>query len=356
MVGMALQTEGEWKQFRGGKLIVHYLSNKKRNTIYTGHACGPAFSEDGRRISFIDIIDKNKKGTVMTCNIDGSDLKKITDCEGGIDLAVTYWLPDDYIYFNHHNNVIHRVKATGGTREVFFQSGKQIHQFGISNDGKRIAWTQPQGYKVMVYDFETKKERTTGDDCQGTMSPDGNFFTRNLGGHKSFAIHKFEDMSVLKKFNALGGSGHNLHRWAHYSQDNVVYTKEGGGSYGVIHNIQTDQAIKTGPGTIWDYYEKEYTSATPVLESSSNKKDKKTADGILVRQSLNRGELKVYLPSDGIVNIELLRLNGVRISSSTIKGAGWFNLPVSFANKGVLIVRIKNDKKATIFHDAVISK
>ena len=278
--GMALQTEDN--SFRGGKLVVHYLSSGERNMLFEGHACGPAFSADGKRISFIDVANKK----VMTCNIDGSDLKEIVDCPGKIDLAVTYWLPDDYIYFNYHNNIIYRVKATGGIREEFFKSGKEIHQFGISNDGKRIAWTQPGGYKVVVYDFETRKERIAGKNCQGTMSPDGKYFTRNLGGHKQFQIHKFEDMSVWKTLKVPGGSKHNLHRWSHYCQDYVVYTKEGK-HRGVIHNIQTNQTIPAGAGTIWDFYDKEFTNATSVVV---NKKDiKLNSDGIIVRQSIKRG-------------------------------------------------------------------
>jgi Tol biopolymer transport system component len=336
--GMALQTQDN--NFRGGKLIVHYLSSGKRNVLFEGHACGPAFSAEGRRISFIDVVKKK----VMTCNIDGSNLKEAGDSKGYGELGVTYWLPDDYIYFNYHNNVIFRIKSTGSTAEEFFKSGKQIDQFGISNDGKRIAWTQPK-YRVMVYDFETKKERTTGDDCQGTMSPDGKYFTQNMGGHKVFQLHKFEDMSVWKTLKVPGGSKHNLHRWSHYCQDYVVYTKEGK-HQGVIHNIQTDQTTPAGVGTIWDFYDKEFTNATHAL---ANKKDiKLNTNGIIVSQSLSSGGLKVYLPSDERVNIEILRLNGTRVLNTSIKGAGLHYLPVSCAKPGILIIRINNDKRITI--------
>jgi hypothetical protein len=186
-------------------------------------------------------------------------------------------------------------------------------------------------------DIETGKERTTGDDCQGTMSPDGNFFTRNHGGHRSFGIHRWEDLKEIKTLNCPGGSKYNLHRWSHFSQDYVVYTKEDKHA-GVIHNIEIDETTDAGTGTIWDYFDKQTVSVSNIP----------LADRIIVRTSYSGGNLNVYLPSDDIAFSELLLPNGARIYSQVLNGRGWQTMPIPSANAGIFLLRIQNAKSTMV--------
>ena len=261
--GLALQTVDVNKEFRGGKMYVHNMANGERTEIFSGHACGPSFSPDGKQISFIDVSKKK----IMICDLDGKNLKEVSSISYG-DLGVTYWLSDGYIYYNYHNKEIFRVKVQGGSQEEVYKSSEQIHQFGISNDGKRIAWSQP-GWSVVVYDLETKKERNFGGACQGTMSPDGEYVTHNLGGHREVAIHNWDDKSTWKKLKCPEGT-FNLHRWAHYSQDYIVYSIVGKAT-GYVHNVQTEKATKAGKGTIWDFWEGGAVSVSqPQYQSAPN--------------------------------------------------------------------------------------
>ena len=331
--GKALLTTDN--DFRGGALILNDLNKGQRMQIFDGHACGPSFSPDGKSISFLDV--KNKK--VMTCNLEGKDLKEVGDCGDYGSLGVTYWLQDGYIYFNYHNKIVYKISAKGGEREEFFKSDKEIHQFGLSNDGKRIAWTQPS-YRVMVRDMETGKERTTGGDCQATMSPDGKFFTRNNGSHTAFSIHSWDDMKEVKNLKSAGGSKCNLHRWGHFSQDYVVYTKEGTHT-GIIHNIETNKTTEAGKGTIWDYY------GNDVVSLNYQNNNLLAADEVLIRSSLDNSILNVYLPSDDKALSEVFMMNGARISVQSLQGPGWHRMPVSSTNSSSLLVRIKNDQGVT---------
>ncbi|MBD3243437.1 MAG: hypothetical protein GF331_22800, partial [Chitinivibrionales bacterium] len=261
--GMVLQTST--RMFDGGNLTIHYLSTGERKTPQSGTIYGPSFSPDGKKIAYGD--ESARK--ICIVDIDGSGRREVTSC-GASEPTVT-WAGNGYIYFGYNDRNIYRVRPDGSGREIAFTSNANIHAVGVSQNGSRAAWTKP-AWSVAVADLTTGTERNFGGGCQGSVSPDGQYVTHNIGGHTQCRLKRW-DGSTWKTLNTPEGT-FNLHRWAHHAQDYVCYTIEGNNK-GYIHNVNTNQATAIGTGICWDYYPQELQAgpATPSLSISPTSLD-----------------------------------------------------------------------------------
>jgi hypothetical protein len=93
--------------------------------------------------------------------------------------------------------------------------------------------------------------------CQGSISPNGKYFTHNLGGHKKAKIHYFGG-GTYKTISTPEDGGFNAHRWSHSENDYCMYTIEGD-KRAYVHNIKSNTATYVGYGTPYDYYAQEIT-------------------------------------------------------------------------------------------------
>jgi hypothetical protein len=256
--GMVLQTSNP--MFGGGNLVIHYISTGQRTTLQNGTLYGPSFSPDGKKIAYGD----QSRGKICIVDIAGNGRTEITSC-GSTEPTVT-WAGNGYIYFGYNDRNIYRVRPDGTGRGTVFTSNGNIHALGVSQDGNHAAWTKP-AWSVAVVDIGSGVERNFGGGCQGSVSPDGQLVTHNLGGHTRAEIKRW-DGSVLKSIYTPEGT-FNLHRWAHNSHDYVCYTIEGSNK-GYIHNVTTDQRTYIGSGICWDYFPQELQAgpATPDMRLS----------------------------------------------------------------------------------------
>lgn len=255
--GMVAQTTGT--DFNGGNLMVTYLSNNNRVTVRSGHIYGPCFSPDGKKISY---GDENAK-KICIINLDGSGRTEIAAMNGG-DEPTTAWARNGYIYYACNSGTIDRVRPDGSGHEVVFRTnygGSSIHKLGLSSDGTRAAWTCVGPVNVHVAelpDLDGSSERDFGSGCQGSVSPNGSYVTHNLGGHRTFRIHRW-DGSTYKNINCAEGRTGNVHSFSHHVNDVVVYIEEGSNA-GIVMNIENLAFRRIGHGIPADYFPSEVTA------------------------------------------------------------------------------------------------
>ena len=243
--GMVLYTTS--KPFGSGDLSLKYLSSGKVITLEKGGVFGPSFSPDGKSVAY----SKNSR-EICTILINGENKKKVTGC-GGKEVSVN-WVGADKLYWSQCDKNIYAVKIDGSGKKTVFKYGKNIHNAGVSQDGKRAAWTSPS-WELGLGDLSTGKGWAKGGGCQGSISPNGKYYTHNQHNHTDCKIGKF-DGGTLKTIHPPSGK-FNAHRWSHKSNDYVLYTIEGSHA-GYVHNIQTNKAAATGTkGFIWDYFPEE---------------------------------------------------------------------------------------------------
>ena len=134
--------------FRGNPDIFYQdLTTGERRDIarYGGSNISPAVSPDGRKVAMI--LSKDGSPNVYVCNVDGSDLKRLTT---GVEDSSPCWSPNgQWICFAtkiRERRLLAKVPANGGEVRV-------IHTVGAPNptepdwspDGKWIAFTRQAG-------------------------------------------------------------------------------------------------------------------------------------------------------------------------------------------------------------------
>jgi len=250
--GMVLFTSNA--PFNQGDLKLKYLSTGNVITLEKGGAFGASFSPDGKSVAF----SKNAN-QITTMSIAGEGRNVVTGCGGGNVQVTVTWVGADNLYWSQNDKHLYKIKTNGSGKATVFTYSKNIHNAGVSQDGKRAAWTSPS-WVLGLGDLSTGKGWEKGGGCQGSISPDGKYYTHNQESHKDCIIGKF-DGGTLKTIHPPTGT-FNAHRWSHKSNDHVLYTLEKSNKC-YVHDITTNNTVEVATGFIWDYFPSE-VSANPV--------------------------------------------------------------------------------------------
>jgi hypothetical protein len=131
--GMVLFTSNA--PFNQGDLKLKYLSTGNVITLEKGGAFGASFSPDGKSVAF----SKNAN-QIITMSIAGESRNVVTGC-GGSNVQVTVtWVGADNLYWSQNDKNLYKIKTSGSGKETVFTYSKNIHNAGVSQDGKRAAW------------------------------------------------------------------------------------------------------------------------------------------------------------------------------------------------------------------------
>ena len=236
--------------FNTGDLVAIDCATGARTTLVAGgDVFGPSYSPDGTKIGFW------KNGAIYTMNADGSNMMPICNTfqTGNYRQAVS-WTLDDYIYWSEMGSEVYRVDISSGEVELVIRDSRAMHMPSLSIDGTRAAVTKPE-WEVWALDMLQNTERNFGDGCQGTISPNGELVTHNLGWgeHRLAWIHNFGDGSVYASVTAPHlDSDLTAHRFSRLSNDFIVATDHGNEAY--VIDIRTDTKYYIGSGQAWDYH------------------------------------------------------------------------------------------------------
>ncbi len=236
------------KEFSNGDLNLRYLSSGHQITLDGGSCFGPSFSPDGKKVAY---SEGNSK--IYIIDINGSGRRLVTTC-GGKEVMIT-WASNGYLYWSQCDKHIYRVKTDGSGKETVFTSGRNIHGVGVSQDGSRAAWTYPS-WNVGTGNLPNGNQVDRMGGCQGSISPNGEYFTHNLGSHMEAKIHYFGGGTYKTIKTPEDRNGFNAHRWSHSENDYCMYTIEGD-KRAYVHNIKSNTATYVGYGTPYDYYAQE---------------------------------------------------------------------------------------------------
>jgi Tol biopolymer transport system component len=133
-------------------------SDKKKITEETINAVWPSWSLDGAKIAFTN-VDAKSKCRIYIMNSDGSELKSVT--EGPNDLFPE-WAPDGSIMFIRRIGIcedmtgdIYSINKDGSELKRITNLG-HISGFGLSPNGKTIAFHDTKTNQILVYSLDGK--------------------------------------------------------------------------------------------------------------------------------------------------------------------------------------------------------
>jgi hypothetical protein len=287
------------KNFTPGTIEVINAETGDRITI-DDYGMGPCFSPDGRRIAY----SKNDK--IYIANSDGSGSATIMDvsCNTGREPMLTWITLDgvDYLYWSTQSEQIYRARVGSSDREVVHTSPDKLYSVSVSADGFKAACSKA-AWSVWAIDIGGD-ERKVGGGCQGTVSPNGQYVTRNLSGHTEADIHDHASGSVVKTITCPTGE-FNMHRFSHHSDDWVVFTVDGDEAY--LCDWRNDRSYALGGGAPFDYYPGDISTTSPRLSLSATEL---SFTGELGQSASNPSEARITATNGGAGTMDRVSISG----------------------------------------------
>ncbi|HEY1719034.1 MAG TPA: DPP IV N-terminal domain-containing protein [Verrucomicrobiae bacterium] len=192
-------------------IYIYDLTQHTNSLVMTNVESGaePSVSPDGSKIAFVKYGDGRKSAQIYMANVDGSNLKQLTD--GEYYNWTPRWSPDGkQLVFettrndnpdNHVKNGGYRdiyVMDTDGQNQINLTTNSYGHHPSWSPDGKSIAYMVHGNVFVMRADGSDKQNISKGTtrDSEPFWSPDGQWiaFTRTAPAPDSAAM----DIWIMK--------------------------------------------------------------------------------------------------------------------------------------------------------------
>src|ERR1700722_12243822 len=174
-------------------IFYHNLSTGQRRVVagFSGLNTSAAVSPDGSKLAMI--LSKSGSPNVWVCNVDGTDLKKLTSSE---EDSSPCWSPDgQWICFATkiaERLVLAKVPANGGAfQRMPTPESPNPTEPDWSPDGKWIAFTRQAGefdICAMPAAGGTPTVLVTGEDPSWSPNSRTLIFTRRAGYHYTFAV------------------------------------------------------------------------------------------------------------------------------------------------------------------------
>jgi Tol biopolymer transport system component len=121
------------------------------------HGLWPSWSLDGSQIAFNNVVNEAEKCEIYIVNPDGSRLNKVTS---GPNDVLPKWSPDGSIFFirrvekcDDSTGDIYSVKPDGSDLKQITSFG-HVGGFGLSPDGKTIAYYDTKNAQILVYPLD----------------------------------------------------------------------------------------------------------------------------------------------------------------------------------------------------------
>lgn len=303
------------KNFSRGRLEILNLGTNQRRTLDDGQCFGPCFSPDGGKVVY------NKDNKIYIRNADGSGSATVINVysNSGREPAMS-WVrlgSSDYIYWSEQSKQIYRVKVGTTNKETVHTSSANLYMISVNDDGTKAACSKAS-WSCWAIDIGGA-ERNLGGGCQGTVSPNGQYVTHNLGGHKKADIHNHANGNVLKTITTPTGE-FNMHRFSHASDDWVVFTVNETQAY--LCKWRENRSYHIGSGSPWDYYPGSIGPADPSMALSTQ----------TVQFSAEVGESSTT-PASATVTVT--NSGGGTLDAVTVSGVpAWLDVNVDASNRG----------------------
>jgi TolB protein len=132
-------------------------SGKVKITEDPVHGLWPSWSLDGSQIAFNNVVNDAGKCEIYLVNPDGSGLKKVTS---GPNDVLPKWAPDGSILFirrvgtcEDSTGDIYSIQPDGSDLQQITSFG-HVGGFGLSPDGKKIAYYDTKKAQIIVYQLD----------------------------------------------------------------------------------------------------------------------------------------------------------------------------------------------------------
>ncbi|MBT3295466.1 MAG: hypothetical protein HN919_10340 [Verrucomicrobia bacterium] len=222
-----------------GAVVYEHAGGIYRTTI--GEASGrclaeqgryPRWSPDGSRIVFVRATD------VVCMDSDGANARPIAGAEQPRAVA---WHPNGNSVLFTDGDTIVSAALQGGARSVIAK-GYDFRELDIAADGRHLITTVLHPTRLRAYDLETGEVRDLARGCSGSLSPDGERVSNNLGRHKTMAILAWKSGEQVAAISAPEGQRFDNQFWSNHP-DWVASRTEGKHADIFIHRLSDNRAF-----------------------------------------------------------------------------------------------------------------
>jgi hypothetical protein len=215
-----------WALYADDGEVFRCAVDGKPERLYDGSAEYACWSADGGRIFFME-----RDGDIWVMNADGSGPRKLGEGKWTQFCPIAVYRPDERYVLYVEGSQFYRVSADDGARDLIHSGSREYKgEVAISLDGARlVARTGMRLYRMPVGGDETRYAPR----CSSSISPNGEWLTRNPGDHRTTVLYTW-DGEIHKKLKAPRGQELDEQKFAVNSDEYIVFSFDARAAVGVV--------------------------------------------------------------------------------------------------------------------------
>ena len=194
----------------------------------------PRWAPDGRAVAFV------RGNEIMQVQADGSNLRMLATTRRGKAVACH---PNGKDVLFTDIDAIKAVDLESGEIRTLV-TGTEFFGLDISAAGDRlVATVKRRGYEVRAFDLTEDRSWTLGSGCSGSLSPDAELASNNMGGHHRLALRRWGNGEIAATLHAPKGTAFDNHFWSN-APDWLACIREGKETDILIHQVSSDRSTQ----------------------------------------------------------------------------------------------------------------